>query len=98
MVCAADHCSHSLEGRRPDCRFCSPKCQHRARRRRIGIAELDPPLSPYWREFLRRFDRALRQRTPEAWAAYREMAPVGSGEPQCMMNRPLAELLWTLEA
>lgn len=47
-------------------------------RHRTGRSQryYDPPLSPYWREYLRRFDRACRERTSEAWAVVHAMAPV----------------------
>ena len=95
VVCQWERCSRSLQGKRRDARYCSQRCQCRARRRRLGMRENDPPLSPYWREYLRRFDRALVERTPEAWAAFRE------GRPDPGRNRPrnglLARLMWSLE-
>lgn len=78
MVCQADGCGASLEGMRRDARFCCAPCRLRAHRRGRGMREYDPPLSPYWREYLRLFDRALRFRTPEAWEACHELAPAGS--------------------
>jgi len=74
-ICAAKRCEDSLEGKRRDALYCSQRCQHRARRRRLGMREVELPLSPYWREYLRRFDLALRERTPAAWLACHELVP-----------------------
>lgn len=73
-------------------RYCSQRCATRAWR--------DTPLSveetPYWREYLRRFDVALRERTPENWRAFRELSPPSEnrGRPY---NSDLAALIRSLE-
>lgn len=61
------------------------------------MREYEPSLSPYWREYLRRFDRALRERTPGAWAACHEMAPQGERR-QIPPDPAFARLLRSLEA
>lgn len=89
---------------------CSQATQARRRRERERLrnvapyrdddATVDPPLPEPIREYLRLFDRAIKERTPEAWAACREFAP-GMRRPfsVCkLQDVELAELLWLLEA
>ena len=73
-------------------RYCQSRCSLRARRG----SSLPVEWSPYWREYLRRFDAALLDRTPENWRAFRELSP-----PSNKRGRPyhgaLALLIQSLE-
>ena len=61
------------------------------------MREYEPPLPEFWRAYLRRFDRAILERTPEAWAAFRCSAVPRTG-PRCEPeDREFADLMWSLE-
>jgi hypothetical protein len=90
LTCAREGCEERFWRKSSRQRFCSPEC-------REPPGDDDFELSPYWKEYLRRFDRAIFERTDQAWAACSEMVAGRSQRRHEWCSDPaFRDLLWTL--